>query len=200
MQLLQLGVATAIRRLVRALAGTPLAVATAIRRSVRALAATPACSSHSDQEIGQSPVSYCTPTVATAIRRSIKSPGSYSTCSSHSNQEIGQRILNVKTHKSKPCQMVIHIPFKPISYLCIQSYFSGDFKSCPHISPKRNETGKLDFKHQRSSTVTSLWAVLGYSPQVTFNYVFCNLLLSPENVCFVLFLFCFVLFVLFCFF
>ncbi|XP_072029609.1 uncharacterized protein [Amphiura filiformis] len=45
----------------------------------------------------------------------------------------------------------------------------GDFKSCPHISPNRDDTARLDFKHQRNATVSSVWAVLGYSPQVTVN-------------------------------
>ncbi|XP_038064248.1 uncharacterized protein LOC119734768 [Patiria miniata] len=42
----------------------------------------------------------------------------------------------------------------------------GDFKGSAHFSPNREETGTLEFSHQRNASVSSLWAVLGYSPQV----------------------------------
>ncbi|XP_022095550.1 uncharacterized protein LOC110981871 [Acanthaster planci] len=42
----------------------------------------------------------------------------------------------------------------------------GDFKGNAHFSPNREETAMLEFSHQRNAAISSLWAVLGYSPQV----------------------------------
>ncbi|XP_033119033.1 uncharacterized protein LOC117118519 [Anneissia japonica] len=43
----------------------------------------------------------------------------------------------------------------------------GDFKSCSQISPNRQETEKLQFVHQRNAITATLWAILGYTPQVS---------------------------------
>ncbi|XP_071796940.1 uncharacterized protein [Asterias amurensis] len=42
----------------------------------------------------------------------------------------------------------------------------GDFKGCAHFTPNREEIGMLEFCHQRNASISSFWAVLGYSPQV----------------------------------
>lgn len=43
----------------------------------------------------------------------------------------------------------------------------GDFKGCTELTCERSEIEKLVFNHQRSTTMSSVWAVLGYSPTVT---------------------------------
>lgn len=43
----------------------------------------------------------------------------------------------------------------------------GDFKHCDHFTPNRQETEVLEFKHQHNTKVSTAWAVLGYTPQVT---------------------------------
>lgn len=43
----------------------------------------------------------------------------------------------------------------------------GDFKGCTELTCERSEIEKLVFNHQRNTTMSSLWAVFGYSPTVT---------------------------------
>ncbi|XP_071963064.1 uncharacterized protein [Antedon mediterranea] len=43
----------------------------------------------------------------------------------------------------------------------------GDFKSGSQIAPNRKETEKLQFVHQRNTITATLWAILGYTPQVS---------------------------------
>lgn len=43
----------------------------------------------------------------------------------------------------------------------------GDFKGCTELSCERSEIEKLVFNHQRYTTMSSVWALLGYSPTVT---------------------------------
>ncbi|XP_069755865.1 uncharacterized protein [Narcine bancroftii] len=43
----------------------------------------------------------------------------------------------------------------------------GDYQGCIHIAVNRDETDELEFSHQRNLTTGYLWALVGYSPQVT---------------------------------
>ncbi|XP_072095886.1 uncharacterized protein [Mobula birostris] len=43
----------------------------------------------------------------------------------------------------------------------------GDYQGCVHIAVNRDETDELEFSHQRNLTTGYIWALAGYSPQVT---------------------------------
>ncbi|XP_072883735.1 uncharacterized protein [Hemitrygon akajei] len=43
----------------------------------------------------------------------------------------------------------------------------GDYQGCVHIAVNRDETDELEFSHQRNLTTGYIWALVGYSPQVT---------------------------------
>ncbi|XP_048407309.1 uncharacterized protein si:zfos-911d5.4 [Stegostoma tigrinum] len=43
----------------------------------------------------------------------------------------------------------------------------GDYHGCLHIALNREEADELEFSHHRNFTAGYLWALLGYSPQVT---------------------------------
>ncbi|XP_072413619.1 uncharacterized protein [Chiloscyllium punctatum] len=43
----------------------------------------------------------------------------------------------------------------------------GDYRGCLHIALNREEADELEFSYPRNLTVGYLWALVGYSPQVT---------------------------------
>lgn len=43
----------------------------------------------------------------------------------------------------------------------------GDYKGCTELSLNRSEVEKIVFTHQRNTTLSSMWAVLGYAPTVS---------------------------------
>ncbi|XP_032806459.2 uncharacterized protein LOC116940582 [Petromyzon marinus] len=43
----------------------------------------------------------------------------------------------------------------------------GDYNGCPSVALDRKETELLEFSHQRNATMGYVWAILGYTPQVT---------------------------------